>query len=165
MSCCVLPSGCVPKQYFGRAKEAQAILTADDRSPEAIASHVALAELTQIILFMAQATIYALAYTQVISPMIAGIASFALLPIQGFVSYHTFIHYRTFTRVLMTIAAVVTLAICAALACMGIVKDSAITLCVGGVALHVFRNLFECFDAQKTFGNPQYRKQVLHLES
>jgi hypothetical protein len=158
---CVLPGQCVPQQYIGRAAEAKKILTVDERSTQAIASHVALAELAQVIFFIAQTTIYALAYFQVISPLSAGIVAFVLLPIEGFAAYHTFIHYKTITRILMTIAAIVTLAICAGLACAGIVKDSAITLCVGGIALHVIRNLTECCDAQNAFNNQEYIRNIL----
>ena len=157
----VLPSQCLPTQYLFRATEAKKILSVNDDSPPVIASRIALAECGQMICFVIQAILYSLAFTGIISPTIAGGVALALVPFEAICSYHTFVHFKSFSKIILTAAAVFTLALCAVLALLGIVKDSAITLCAGGIALHFFRNISECIDARNSKKNAQYRTQVL----
>lgn len=158
----VLPKSILPDQYLFRATEAKKILSVTELTPEEMASRIALAELGQIILFLAQAILFACAYSGVITPFAAGALSAVLIPIEALCSYQTFVHNKPFSRVFLTAASVFTLTLCASLALYGIVKDSAITLCAGGVVLHVFRNLSEFIDARNSKNNPLYRQHVLN---
>lgn len=165
MTYCTLPSHFIPPQYLCRASEAQKILSVNDRPVECTASRIAIAEITQILFFAVQTTIYALAYAGVIPPLAAGLVSIVLIPVEALAAYNTFVHFKPCSRALMTAAAVFMLTVCAGFACMGIIADSAITLCVGGILLHVARNISECVDSSNARKNPLYLQQVLNRNS
>jgi hypothetical protein len=159
---CVLPKSCLPSQYLSRAAEAQAIFSiTEESSLEAIASKIAVAELGQLLCFSTLTILYALGFAGIISPIISGAIAIAILPMQALCSYHTFAHYKRFSKIVLTIAAIITLATCGIFALLGVIKDSTITLCVGGIILHCFRNISERFDSKNLSKNPKYQTQVL----
>lgn len=162
MSCLTLPSHTIPSQYTCRASEARTILSVNERPIEELSSHIAIAELTQILFFTVQTAIYALAYTGVISPLTAGVISFALIPVEALAAHNTFVHFKPCSRALMTAAAIFMLTVCAGFACSGVVADSAITLCAMGIILNVSRNVSECVDSNHAQQNPVYVQQVLN---
>ncbi|MCH9625769.1 MAG: hypothetical protein S4CHLAM123_09490 [Chlamydiales bacterium] len=155
-----IPDRFLPLQYVFRASEAKKILSVTEQTPEQTASKIALAELVQVIFFVTQLVFYTLAFCNVISPLAAGGVIMALLPLEAACSYHTFVHYKTFSRVIFTLSAVAALGSCAGLAIGGIVTDSALTLCCGGITLHVFRNLSEYIDSRQLRKNPTYMEQI-----
>jgi hypothetical protein len=148
-----------------RASEAQKILSVNNESLETTASHVAIAEITQIAFFALQTVIYTLAFLEIIPPLWAGITSFILLPIEAVAVYNTLVHYKKCSRLLMTIAAIFMLSVCAGFACMNIIADSTISFCVSGVVLHISRNLSEYFDSRNAQKDPAYKRQVLNSAS
>lgn len=158
-----IPERYIPSQYICRASEAKKIFSVKDQNPVEIASKIALAELGQIIFFITQTILYSLAFAGILSPMITGIISFILIPAETLCSYNTFVHFKPFSRMILTAATIITLTICAACAIFGIVRDSAITLCIGGIALHLFRNLSECIDARNSQKSAHYRDQILNV--
>jgi hypothetical protein len=154
-----VPAESIPDQYKSRAADAIDIGTVKgDR--DVIASRIALAELGQIVFFITQTVIFSLAYSGILPPTIAGIISFTLIPLEALCSYNTFLLLRPFSRIIMTAASIVTLSTCAGFALFGIVGDSAITLCGGGVALHLFRNISECIDTAKAKKDPNFRRRL-----
>lgn len=162
---CDLPENWIPSQYMNRANESLRIMSVINRPAKEIAATVALAELVQMLFFVVLTVIYALAFCDVISPQLAGGIALVLLPIEALSSYNTFIHFKPFSRHLLTAAAIFTLTLCAGFALFGFVSDSAIALCAGGIALHLFRNLSECIDAKIAMKNPDYCREVLNESS
>ncbi len=155
----------IPQQYIEKAQDAVMTLSARG-TIEQIAAKIAAAELGQILFFATQTILYALAFYSVIPIPIAGALGFALLPFATLCSYYTFIHYKMFARILLTIAAIFTLAVCAGIATSGAISDSAITLCAGGIALHLFRNISDCVDTRNSQKDEKYqktRKEVLNV--
>lgn len=158
MACCSLD------QYQFRVREAitiKSISAVGEAGIRKRAKIVALAELTQIIFFVTQTIFYSLAFFGMITPQVAGMVVFFLLPIEGICSYHTFVHYKSCSRVVLTLAALFTLSSCAGFALAGVVADSAISLGVGGIFLHLFRNISEMVDSKRAQQQLEYRRDVL----
>jgi hypothetical protein len=159
-----LPDGAYPRQYLYRACESKTIYSSSKDLPvQVLATRIALAELGQFVCFIALTVIFSLAYAGVISPLAAGIVGAGILPVNTFCSYHTFVHYKSCSRVLLTLAAACTLSACAVMAICGVVQDSAITLCGGGIILHLFRNGSEYLDARRAGKDKEYQKNVINL--
>jgi hypothetical protein len=154
-------SGWIPKQYIYRAAEAEKIFSVTGQPLTKTAAQIALAELGQIVFFVAQTIIYALAFFGIVPTPIAGIVSLLILPLEAICSYNTFVHYKSFSRCILTAAAVLTLGACAVSVLLGFISDSAITLGAGGIALHIFRNISEYIDAKKSQNNLEYQQEVL----
>ncbi|MCH9627935.1 MAG: hypothetical protein S4CHLAM2_15840 [Chlamydiales bacterium] len=154
-------NSCIPLQYRLRAHEGEKILSVPEGTAEQVASKIAIAEAVQMAFFGIQTVLYALAFFGVIPPMAAGIAILCLVPVAAIASYHTLVHYKQFSRCILTMAAIVTLAMYAGLATYGVVTDSALTLCGGGIALHVFRNISEFIDARQSMRDAHYRHDVM----
>lgn len=164
MSCCLLPPEYIPFQYRCRASEARKILSVNNSSVEQVASRIVTAEIIQIVFFSLQTTLYALAYTGAIPSLYTGVVSLFLVPIEAYAAYNTFPHFKPCARALMTAAAIFMLSVCAGFACMGIVTDSAITLCASGIFLHIARNISDGVDAHNASKNPHYVEHVLNFE-
>lgn len=154
----------IPLQYIFRAAEAKKILSVQQHTTIQAASRIAIAEAVQLAFFAIQTVFYSLAFFGTLSPTVAGIVVSSLLPVAAFASYHTYVHYKKFSRVILTCASIFTLAICSAIAIYGIVTDSALSLCGGGIALHLFRNLSEYMDAQNVRKNEAYCREILGEE-
>ncbi len=159
-----IPQTYIPQQYIFRAQEGINILSVKEGTATEVASKIALAEAVQLAFFGVQAILYTLAFFGVIPPLAAGIAVLCLIPFEAIASYHTFVHYKQFSRYILTVAAVFTLTMCAGLAAYGVVTDSALTLCGGGIALHLFRNISELIDARKSMQDAHYIHDVMGEE-
>lgn len=131
-----------------------------DSTVATIAKEVQLAEFFQLFFFGSQALLYGLALKGYISPMVPGITTLGLLPLQATAYHRSMILYGPRSRTGLTLIALICLSAVALLSIKKIPGDYAFTLCGGGFLVHIVRLVCERRDyLSKQVQKSQYQSQ------